>query len=459
MLEPNFIKSSRFNLGLLFEQAAFYGLLIIIFLAAIPYGTVDPLFKSLLVFLICIAAVFRILEGIINDSPLFTDFLLFAPLLGILLIAVIQIIPLNQVTGNSAYADNHISLDSYETKDFILIFSGILLAGQILLRYTTTKRRLLALIYLVLSVGIISMTVGLVRRFFFTEEFLLPGSGGFAQFVNKNHFVFLMEMTSGVLLGLLLKAKLPDRLKLFFWVMFALLCFAIISANSRGGILSTVGLILFAVFVYFLTKNIHLSFRNSRDSPSSKTRGYFKATLAALLFTSLFFGMTVYLISFVGGDPIVNRMETIQSETAENNEKRIRRREFWQSTIKLIKANPVTGIGFGAYPVAITEYDESSGQFSLQQAHNDYLELIASGGIAAFLLLLIFVAVLIKRICRQFAAADSLRQASCFGAAIGLVGISLHSLTDFGLHTIINALICMVLIVMATANITVADKS
>ena len=259
---PITAKNNNFSFGLFCERAAFYGLLIVILLTAIPYGTVDPWFKLIFVSFACVAAVFRIIEAIVNDSILFADFRLFAPLLGILLLAVIQIFPFgtsHSVFDTLSYTSNCISLDPYETKIFILTFTGLLLTGEILFRYTTTKRRLLALIYLVLSIGIASALFGFIRQLFQSEKIFLPATSGYAQFVNINHFVFLMEMTLGLLLGLLIKGKLSRGLKLIFWVMTGIVCFSVISANSRGGILSTVGLSVFAIFAYFLTKNSYAS--------------------------------------------------------------------------------------------------------------------------------------------------------------------------------------------------------
>lgn len=460
--EPNSSEVNGRNPGLLFERIAFYGLLIIILLAAIPYGTVDPWYRSLFVLLACVTAGFRVIEAFVNNSILITDFPLFAPLLAILLLALIQIFPFPNFFSDyvtlSSQTTNCISFDPFETTNFILTFSGLLLTGEMLLRYTTTERRLLALIYLVLLVGVSSALFGLGRLFFSADVFGLPDSVGYAQFINRNHFVFLMEMTLGLLIGLLLKIKPSQTLKTLFWVTISLICFSVISANSRGGILSAAGISVLAVFIYFLIKIGTINFRGERKSPFSLTSGYLKATIIAVLFTTVMFGMIVFIVSFVGGDPVVNRLETIQTETAENKEKKVRRREFWMSTIKLIKENPVVGVGFGAYPAAITKYDESTGQFSLQQAHNDYLELLANGGIIAFFLALIFFGIAIKRMSKQFSIGNSLRQGSCLGAALGLSGILLHSVVDFGLHTTINSLICVVLIVIATANVKTMNE-
>jgi hypothetical protein len=45
-----------------------------------------------------------------------------------------------------------------------------------------------------------------------------------------------------------------------------------------------------------------------------------------------------------------------------------------------------------------------------------------------------------------------LRRAACLGACIGIAGVAVHSLVDFGLHMLVNALVFTTLIVIATSE-------
>ncbi len=446
----NFPLSNRFSIGALAERTAFYGLLLAIFLTAIPYGTVDHWFKSLFVLLTCIFAAFRIVLSVSagKGAELFADRLFFAPLIGILLLAVIQTIPL----GNSA-----ISLDVFETKSFIVTFAALILTGEILSHYTTTEKRLRTLIYLVLTIGIGSAAFGLLRlqipieSFFSTD--ILGENVQYAQFVNRNHFAFLMEMTLGLLIGLLLRAEFPKWLKPVFWVMIALVCLSVIFTNSRGGILSAAGIVLFAVFLYFLTGKKHpRSAAGKSLSSDTNDASRLKTILVTLSFMALLFGVAVFTVAFVGGDSAAGRLEQIQNEIEDNDSRKLRRIDIWQATWELIKDNPIVGIGFGAYPSAITKYDKAPGKMSLQQAHNDYLELMAAGGLTAVLLMLFFIFIFVKRTVKQFFSPNKFRRASCFGAVLGICGVLLHSITDFGLHVLVNALVLTILVVIATAD-------
>lgn len=452
-------KTNQANRTQILEIITFYGLLCVIFLAAIPYGTAETWFKLLFVFLACFFTIFRVIDGLINNIPIFSNKLFFAPLFGLILLAVFQIIPFNKVFDLSHQTTFPLSMNVYATKNFILILFGLLITGEALLQYTNSEQKLRNLVYLVLIISIGSTLFGFARVLFLDDEnnflsFYFNNKIQFAQFVNHNHYAYLMEMSLGLLVGLQLKSNLPQWQKPLFWLMTAISCFAIIWINSRGGILSMVGLSLFAVLLYFFTPPKDSYFEVISKTQKPQKRKYLKPILTTILFSSLLFGFAAFIISFVGGDPVVNRIESIQQEITESNAGKTSRREIWLSTMELIKANPVSGVGFGAYSTAITAYDTSSGDLALQQAHNDYLEILANGGIIAFILMLIFIILLIKKINVQIKSGNSFRRASCFGATIGIFGIMLHSIVEFGLHIIINALILIILIVIATAKIS-----
>ena len=119
----------------------------------------------------------------------------------------------------------------------------------------------------------------------------------------------------------------------------------------------------------------------------------------------------------------------------------------------MFKAHPVLGVGMGGYWAAIPTFHDASGTMTPQEAHNDYLELLASGGVVGFALgHLVRGGCLANervKICARRIASGAL---PAFGAAIGIAGVAVHSLVDFGLHMIVNALVFTTLIVIATSK-------
>jgi O-antigen ligase len=103
--------------------------------------------------------------------------------------------------------------------------------------------------------------------------------------------------------------------------------------------------------------------------------------------------------------------------------------------------------------VAITAYHDASGSLTPQEAHNDYLELLSSGGLVGVALGVWFAVALIRLTGKNLKSADRFGRAARFGAVMGIAGVAVHSLVDFGLHLIANALVFVILIMIATARI------
>jgi O-antigen ligase len=117
----------------------------------------------------------------------------------------------------------------------------------------------------------------------------------------------------------------------------------------------------------------------------------------------------------------------------------------------MIAANPVLGVGLGAYGAAFPVYSKSDGSLRVPQSHNDYLQVVADcgivgGAIAAWFLILLFKA-LFRGI--HSAAGPDRDSRSISGLALGFGGgifaILVHSLFDFNLQIPSNALLFLVL--------------
>jgi O-antigen ligase len=115
-------------------------------------------------------------------------------------------------------------------------------------------------------------------------------------------------------------------------------------------------------------------------------------------------------------------------------------------------AHPLLGVGMGGYWTAIPAFHDAAGTMTPQEAHNDYLELLASGGVIGLALAVWFGFVAFTRTRKNLGSPHRFRRAACYGAAIGIAGVAVHSLVDFGLHTITNALVFTTLIAIATSK-------
>jgi O-antigen ligase len=214
---------------------------------------------------------------------------------------------------------------------------------------------------------------------------------------------------------------------------------AVVRVNSRGGILSMLSqVVLLAILV--------VADRDSMTTAKWPVARMKRWLISASLILVLLVG-SVVTVFFVGGDPLASRIDTLSVELNQKTAQTYTlRQNIWQATWRLIKDHPITGVGFGGYWIAISQYHLASGETTPQQAHNDYLELVASGGVIGFGIALWFVVALASVARRAVTNPNKLERAVAMGAIVGIITVSIHSFVDFGLHVPVNAAICTVLI-------------
>lgn len=424
-------------LGLL-DKVIFYGLLAAVFLTAIPYGSVEPwshaAFQSVVFFLGLLWAI----HGLMSGSWRAGDLSLFYPVMALVVLAVVQSLPwsTNDIAG--VKVQNAISADPFESWIFALRLAALTLAGILAARFTTSLFRLSALVHVLILVAVVSAVFGIIRLATQHEPgFLLTylnAGGGFGQFINRNHFAFLVEASFGLLAGIaLLRRDRNDRL-LIYLSGILLLWVALVMSRSRGGLLAVTVQVIFGalLFVY------------SRRGANKWRAGFLVtgATVLAMLF------ITVGGVIWLGGDQLSTGVETMAIEMGKTNTEHdgARRSDIWRATWQMARAHPFAGAGLGGFWAEVPKYHDASGQQTPQQAHNDYLELFASGGLLAAAILIWFAVTLLRSAGRALEGLSGFQRGAALGSLLGIIGIGVHSLVEFGLHITINALVFMILL-------------
>lgn len=446
-------RSTTNSFALSLDAFIFYSLLVLIPLTAIPYGTVEPWWLAVFECAVFLVAIAGVAEAFIFKNPMRVDLKLLAPLLALILFIVLQSLPLFPGAGSAATKVS-LSADPYGTRMFAVKLLALVVFGFLLLRHTSSKGRLRALIYVVIGVGVTSALFGILRKSFQHEPgFLLPALAnngrGFAQFINRDHFALLMEMALGLTLGVLIGETSRRRKLAVFLPMALLLWVALVFSNSRGGILASLCQLLFLGAM--LDPMRHFAQRQV-DSRWARFQGLvgglaLRAVLIVCLIASFAYG-----VLWVGGESVVSNFElagTSFSQQGLDNRANTSRKQIWSATWQAIKASPIAGVGFGGYWIAIRKYHDASGEYTPQQAHNDYLELLASGGLIGCALVAWFVIGFVKRARKSLRSHDAYCRAATLGALTGIFGVLIHSFVDFGLHITANAVIFCALIVVA----------
>jgi len=440
------------------SSIVFVSLLGLIVLTAIPYGTSQAWWEAFFVCVVFTLAILWLLEGLISDAWLKDSWPLALPLAALALFSLLQTLPFGQQSGKPAGINfapwNTVSADPYQTRFFVLRLLALTIAGVLLFRYASTERRLRIMINVVIGVAVVSAIFGILRQTMqhsagFGLPLLLPDLG-YGQFINKNHFAYLMEMSLGLILGLILGGGVKREQALIYFTALLPLWTGLVLCGSRGGLIAMLAQVIIAALLF----SVVMRKGNSTEPQSKAIRITQSLPVRVVLILVLIAGV-VFGTVWLGGDRLATRIEESRTEfnlDTAGLRQGVSRNEIWKATWKLFVAHPILGVGMGAYWAAVPAVHDASGTMTPQEAHSDYLELLASGGLVGLALGVWFAIVVLKRMRENLGSPNRFRRAACLGAAIGIAGVAVHSLVDFGLHTIVNALVFTTLIVIATSN-------
>ena len=437
------------------SRFAFLVICIAIVLSALVYGTVHywalGLFNlgGLTVLVLWVLDGWRLGSLRVSRNPLQLA------LLGALLLGLIQLLPLREVASSGAASNlaNTLSLDPYSTRLVLVQLATLLIYFAATLVFVDSPHRLHILVRTIMIFGFCLALFGLTQSFtsaptkvYWIRE--LPQSTAFGPFINRHHFAGYMELTIALPLGLLFAGVVDKDKRLLYLFVAGLMGIALVMTTSRGGIISLVAEIMFLVVVTAIWRKKE-EHRSSRRKPSRLKPIVVRIGLATALLIGLFVGVIM-----LGGEFSIYRF----IDSVNTDDPTTGRAHFWSVTLDIIKAHPYVGTGLGAFGVIYTKYDSRNGLFRLEQAHNDYLQVLSDGGIIGALLALTFVVLLFYiAIKRARSTKDDFRRAVALASLSGCFAVLVHSFFDFTLHTTSNALLFLVLAALATVDSRVED--
>ena len=435
----------------LLNRVVFYGLMALIALTAIPYGTVHPWSHAAFECSVLALALLWIIHGLLCGSWRVGNVRLILPFVALVVLALVQSLVWWQVDVAGVRVGYSLSADPFESWLFVFRTSALVLAALLLIRFTSTRKRLEILVHTIIGIAVISALFGVARQSLqhspgFGLPLLKPALG-FGQFINKNHFPYLMEMAMGLVVGVaLMRGKRQERILLYLAALLAMWA-ALVLSLSRGGLMAMAAQIIFAVLLFINSRRV----RKTVDEEAKTDRFAWTRSLPVKIIMGMaLLGFIVTGIVWLAGDQLASGVESAAAEMTAVDRTELhegsRRRDIWRATWLIFKAHPFTGAGLGGYWTEVPYFHQASGVSTPQQAHNDYLELLASAGLLGAGLFIWFAVVLIKQARHSLRATEGFQRAACLGAMVGMAGVAVHSIVDFGLHITANALVCVALL-------------
>jgi O-antigen ligase len=173
----------------------------------------------------------------------------------------------------------------------------------------------------------------------------------------------------------------------------------------------------------------------ARRQPSSRARASVVAAFALLL---------LGIVAWAGVDNMIVKFRAAQVGP-------VSRLGAWRDTLHIIADSPLTGTGFDTYGRAMQLYQTPPRTVYFLEAHNDYLQILAEGGLLVGLPVLVAVLIFAGDVQRRFKEAPKtgLTYWLRVGAVVGLVSVAVQSLVEFSLQMPGNAAFFAVLAAIA----------
>src|SRR5258707_68091 len=428
------------------SRLAFLMICVAVVLSTLAYGTVH--YWALATFALSAAGIVCLwsIDGLVLRSAQLSRNALQWPLLGMVALGLIQLFPLRAADNGGLPLSpvRALSLDPYATRLVLVQITALVIYFAATLIFTDTPRRLRTIVRTITIFGFLLAMFGLTQSFtsdgtrvyWFRQ---LAQSTAFGPFINRHHFAGYMELAIGLPLGLLFSGAIESYKRPLYAFVVMMMGVALIMTNSRGGIISLAAEILFLVVV--ATPGLR---RGERRPRAQRIR-------SALLRAGLAFGLIAVLIGgtiAVGGSDVFTRL----LGTPNAADPTTGRAHFWSVTLDVIKAYPLVGSGLGSFGVIYTRYDSLNGFYRLEQAHNDYLQTLADGGLLGGILGIAFLVILFGQGFPRRETDDKFRRGVATGALAGCFPGLIHSFFGFTLHTTSHALLCLIRAALATLD-------
>jgi O-antigen ligase len=401
------------------DPVIFYGVFSLLLFGPLAFGAVQPwsifVLEAGAALILLLWAVRQAASGELTmaTNPLFAPALLFALLIGVQL-----------ATGRSAYR--------YETFSTGLLYCayGMLcfLVIQVLRRTSQIQTLTLALStygFLVASFALLQSLSSNSKLYWLHT----PRGGGwiYGPYVNHNHYAGLMEMLVPVPLVFSLTRGARGPRKILAGIAAALMASTIFLSGSRGGMLAFVMQVaLLAVIVVWRQKNP-------------------KVTLALATFLVIGVGLVLWL----GGSELAQRLASIHAETRTELSGGIRI-AIDRDALKMSARKPILGWGLGTFPDVYPEFRSFHTNFFINEAHNDYLQLLVEMGGLGFAAMLWFLWTVYRNAIRKLRNwPEDTNGAVALAAMLGVSGILIHSFVDFNLQIPANAALFYMLCAVA----------
>jgi len=250
----------------------------------------------------------------------------------------------------------------------------------------------------------------------------------YGPYANHAHYAGLMEMLLPVPLVFGLSGLFKSHEKVLLLFAALIMAGSIFLAASFGGVLSFAGELI--VFTILLLRR-------------RRRHRVWISILVLLLVLSLF-------IVILQPAVFQQRLEGVRSKTEEAE--LTGRLAIVRDSLPMILKRPVLGYGLGTFVEVFPSYRTFLSNYTINAAHNDYVQAMVEIGLVGFALIAVLVFLLFREGMRKARNWEHDNESSmAMAALVGCSGILIHSLCDFNLQVSANAALFAVLAAIAVS--------
>lgn len=378
------------------------------------------------------------------------------PMIGLLLLGLTQ-----TVTVESGKERASLSLDAEATRSTVIALVALIIIFIVAANYLNTPTRLMRAAHFLTLYGFVIAVLAFVFHFADGKGVLTAGHPVRGPFVNRNHFAGHMEMILPMPIALVIGGVVPGRRLLFAFIAVVIGAVSVASL-SRGGMVSIGVEMLFLAAMSFGLKLPRLERRRGEMSGVVSDRRLPPQSLIAesigaprqARISSAWAMLTV--VAFAAGivaaglwidhQTIINRVAEARPANWESGNFLGNRGWLWRDTLAMIARHPITGVGLGAYAAAYPAHAQADCRCAPEQAHNDYLQILADAGVVGGVLALTFLVLTLRDVGRAMQSSDPRLAAVALGCGTGIVGLLVHSALDFNLQLPSNSYLFLLLV-------------
>ncbi|QRF54346.1 O-antigen ligase family protein (plasmid) [Rhizobium rosettiformans] len=365
--------------------------------------------------------------------------------------AVLQIVPLRNLSGLDAYglpANQTLSVAPAESFLFLLTWLNVFILGYLVLQFTRNETRSIEFLNLLFWVVVIHAALGFVLFHEFEDATIIGPKWAYlgsmtGGFVNRNTFATFLASGAAVGTALVLRdlksdsgprtgAKIASSL---FKLMGLLLIMAVLfGTGSRMGL-------FVGVLGVFLTIFIVLPKQIGAGRPVAKLLAMVVIALSVLA-----------VILWGYGGQTIERLGSVERASDV-------RFELYEQTWSMIMARPWSGFGGGAYELAFPLFHQPEVSVDLlwQKAHNSYLGLWADYGLVFGTMPWLILLIVFVRLAICFLSRSTPDYAAASAIVVAIIAM-IHALVDFSLEIQGYALLFTAILATGASRLTLDQR-